>query len=577
MRLRKYFFWITLGCAMSISSCEDDFEAVPVEQFTLDFVFSETDSLGEQAHNFLNNVYSRMMNGHNRVGMDYLDAATDDAVSSSLTRSDVEKLATGNYTASTRVGSDMRWYDFYSGIRSASIFINNIHRVPLMATFGDDEIPMNVAWKSEARFVRALHYFELIKRYGGVPLMGNEVRELGENMEIPRSSFKDCVNYIVSELDEIRDSLRTDPLANPSAVGHVVSSGASMALKARVLLYAASPLFNGGNLDPDNELTGYTDYDAERWRLAAEAANDVIDNFSRYSLSDSYGDIFTAHKSENPEIIFSRFDGLNTNIEFRNGPVGFTGNNKGDGNTSPSQNLVDAFPMLDGKSIHESTKYPYEPTNMYANRDPRLEETVLHNGSQWLNSTLETFRGGTHNPGGAVQKTKTSYYLRKFLGDFETESNYSSTVHNWIMFRYAEILLNYAEAINEYEGPTGEVYQVLFDLRVRAGIEAGDDNMYGIEPDLTKEEMRKVIQRERRIEMAFEEHRYWDIRRWKIAAQVYAKPVKGLVIINSQGNMEAQEINVLEPAFDQKQYLYPIPYGEVIKNNNIIQNPGWEG
>lgn len=574
MKIKKYILMLGVGCALFNTSCTDDYEAVPLEQFTLDFVFSETDSLGNQAYQYLNSVYSQMQNGHNRVGGDYLDAATDDAISSSLTENDVYKLATGQYTAASQIGSDMRWNQYYAGIRTATTFITNIDRVPLMDTFNDGE-PLNRAWKSEARFIRALHYFNLVKRYGGVPLLGDHVYQLGEDMELPRNTFEECVDYIVSELDAIRDSLRTAPITDLSTKGHAVTREAAMALKARVLLYAASPLFNGENIAPSNELTGYTDYSAERWKLAADAAKYFIDNYTFFELVPEFQNVFTV--DANPEIIFFRQGGNNRSIETTNGPVGFSSQNLGNGRTSPSQNLVDAFPMLDGKSISDSSSaYRYSVSSMYQNRDPRLKKTVLHNGATWLNTTLETYQGGTNNPAGATQKTKTSYYLRKFMGAFENEANYYDVRHNWISFRYAEVLLNFAEAQNEYAGPGDDVYQVIKDLRARAGIEAGDDGMYGLNSGMDKEEMRAVIQNERRIELAFEEHRYWDIRRWKIAENVFNQPIEGLVIINSAGVMIPNFVDVLSTSFAERQYLYPIPYSEVIKNQNMVQNPGWE-
>lgn len=573
MKRNTYNLFIGLCLITFFSSCQKDFESVPVEQFTLDFVFSKTDSLGVQAKQYLNAVYSQMQNGHNRVGNDYLDAASDDAISSSLTENDVMKLAAGQYTAASQIGSEMRWNDFYAGIRTASTFVSNIDVVPLMDTFNDGQ-PLNRAWKSEARFIRAFHYFELVKRYGGVPLMGDHPRQLGEDLEIPRSTFAECVDYIVSELDAIKDSLRTTPLSDLATNGHAVTREAAMALKVRVLLYAASPLFNGENVDAANPLTGYTSYDPERWKLAADAAQYFIDSYTYFSLLPKFESVFI--EDANKEIIFFRQGGNNRSIETSNGPVGFNGVNLGNGRTSPTQNLVDAFPMLDGRSIaDQNSKYNYTMAGMYVNRDPRLEKTILHNGSQWLNSTLETFQDGANNPIGATQKTKTSYYIRKFMGPFENQTNYSDVRHNWISFRYAEVLLNFAEARNEYAGPSAEVYQVIKDVRKRAGIEAGDDGMYGLNPKMPKLEMRKIIHNERRIELAFEEHRFWDIRRWKIAEEVFSKPLNGLVIIKSAGIMNANLVPVFSKSFEVKRYLYPIPYSEVIKNGKMVQNPGW--
>lgn len=581
INIKLYNLFLLLGLIYGVMSCSDDFESVPVEDFTKDFVFSATDSLGTQSKKYLNSVYSQIQYGHNRIGSsffnagDYLDAATDDAISSSLDpNNDVLRLATGRYTAASRVEGEMQWGEFYEGIRTASTFISNIDRVPLRGTVKNGTVPLKRAWKAEAKFIRALHYFELVKRYGGVPLLGDQPRQLGEDLEIPRNTFAESVSYIVGELDAIQDSLRVSPVEDPASNGHVVTKGAAMALKSRVLLYAASPLFNGGNIDGDNALTGYANYDAQRWKEASDAARSFINEFSYYSLLPNFADIFITEG--NQEVIFFRQGSENTEVEHKNGPIGFNAPNDGNGRTSPTENLVNAFPMLDGKAISDTTSvYDYDPTNPYVNRDPRLELTVLHNNSEWLNSNLETYLGGSDNPRGAVQKTKTSYYMRKFMGNFENTPNYSNVSHDWIMFRYAEILLNFAEAENEFAGPSGEVYQVLADIRSRAGIEIGDDGMFGLKPNMTKDEMRQAIHDERRLEMAFEEQRYWDIRRWKTAETIYSSPFNGLVITQSGPFFNYNIVPVLTPSFEIRRYLYPIPYSEVINNVNMVQNPGW--
>jgi hypothetical protein len=590
---RKIEFTIVINIIIGLMtiaflSC-DDYEDYPIEQFTIDYVFSTTDSVGKNAKGYLDAIYSTMYSGHNRVGSsfaeagDYLDAASDDAVSSSLTESSVQRLFSGRYTASNPVAGEMDWGTYYAGIRRANTFIQHIDAVPLMFTFDNnvaENIPMNRAWKAEARFLKAWFYFELVKRYGGVPIVGETPYELGDDMEIPRNTFEQCINYIVGELEAIKDSLRSFPIANVNSDGHVVTQEAAMALKCRVLLYAASPLFNERPIEENNPLVGYDSYDADRWRIAAEAAKEFIDTYYGeriFELNLSLSNVFLNDYgvNNNKETIFFRQGSLNTDVEAKNGPVGFSGNNLGAGRTSPTQNLVDAFPMKDGKAIDDPTsKYAYSLSTMYQNRDPRLEITVLHNGSTWLGKTLETFDGGTHNPTGATQKTKTSYYLRKFMGNFEN-NNYDKVLHTWIMFRYAEILLNYAEALNEYEGPSPAVYQVLKDIRKRARIEAGDDKMYGLKSDMDKTEMRAAIRLERRLEFAFEEHRYWDIRRWRMAEDIFKQPLRGLSIIKSGGTLSYNVITVAATDFEPKRYLYPIPYSEVLKNRNMIQNPDW--
>jgi len=165
----------------------------------------------------------------------------------------------------------------------------------------------------------------------------------------------------------------------------------------------------------------------------------------------------------------------------------------------------------------------------------------------------------------------------KFMGKYASSGTvYGNNYHLWVVFRYAEILLNYAEAENEYlSAPSVDVYNAIIELRKRVGIEAGDDNLYGLKPKMTQSEMRTVIQNERRIEMAFEEQRYWDIRRWRLAENIFTNPLKGMVIVSSLGSLSFNEVDVLSVTFDTKRYLYPIPYSEVIKNKNMIQNPKW--
>jgi hypothetical protein len=209
-------------------------------------------------------------------------------------------------------------------------------------------------------------------------------------------------------------------------------------------------------------------------------------------------------------------------------------------------------------------------------RDPRFAATVLYNGAQWLNTDLQTYEGGLNKPNTNQQQTQTGYYLRKFMGDFETTTTYNNHSTDWVIMRYAEILLTFAEARNEVEtAPGQDVYEQLYAIRKRAGIDPGADNNYGLAPGMTKEQMRAVIQNEWRIEFAFEEHRYFDIRRWKIASTVMNQPRTGITIVKNGGVLTYSPKTVLETVFKDNQYLYPIPYNEVAKNPNMKQNPGW--
>jgi len=561
--------FLLAGCLISLLACRKDYEAIPLEKVTIEYVFDKDDSLGTYANKFLNSIYSKLPGGYNRVGGDLLDAASDDAISGLSGTSGVSQLATGAFTPYATIGDETPWGNAYAAIRAASIFVSNIDVSPVKEKLPNGS-SIRYAWKAEARFIRALFYFELLKRYGGIPLMGDKVRELGDDVQVPRSSFTDCVQYIVGECNAIKDSLRPNPVVAPELNSHRVTRGAALALKARVLLYAASPLFNGQNIEPGNVLTGYTSYDKERWKLAADAARDLI-NENTFSLLPNFKHIFTTQ--QNSEVIFFRQGGNNTTIETTNGPIGFA--QVARGRTNPTQELVDAFPTDAGLPITDPLS-GYNSNDPYAHRDPRLAMSVLYNGARWLNTEIQTFQGGQHISSGAEPGTKTAYYMRKFMGDFENAAQYSNISHDWIFFRYAEVLLNFAEAENEYSGPTAAVYQVLKDLRSRAGITAGDNGMYGLKEGMSTEEMRNTIRNERRIELAFEEHRFWDIRRWKTAAQVYGKPLHGMSILKEAAVFNYNIVEVFKPVFTApRMYLYPIPYDEVVKNDNMRQNPGW--
>lgn len=564
--MRRCMLLLVPVAVMMGQSCERTLETEPLERITDGIIWDPKDSAGVYAQYVLNDLYSYLPMGFNRINGDLLDAASDDAISSQVSRSAVEQIATGGITPFSN--PDDAWEKGYKAIRKATLYLNNIDIVPIKDKLPDGR-PARPAYKAEARFLRALAYFELLRRYGGVPLMGDQVRELDDDVQIPRSSFEQCVQYIVHECDAAADSLRPDPVDAPN-LGRVTRT-AALALKARVLLCTASPLYNGGNTG--NELTGYTSYNPQRWQQAAEAARDIIDTEGyQYKLQSNFRDLFL--KLRNDEAILTRTaSGPNITVEETNGPVGYA-SALGYGRTSPTQELVNAFGMINGKPVTDPL---YNPADPYSNRDPRLSATILYNGAKWLNTSIETFEGGRSKPGGVLQQTKTAYYLRKFMGNFETTSNYANTNHDFVLFRYAEVLLNFAEAWNEFAGPSPEVYQIMTDIRKRAGITAGADSLYGLTAGMSKEAMREVVRNERRVELAFEEHRFWDIRRWKIAAEVYNKPLHGMRIVKSSlGSYIYSSVPVLNTAFDPaKMYFYPVPYAEVAKNAQMRQNPGW--
>jgi hypothetical protein len=541
--LTNYIF--LLVCAGVLASCSKSLESEPLERIGEDLVFDNMDKNADYAKQFLYGTYLQLPDGYNRVSSAFLDAGTDDAVHSQDGNS-TESFRNGRITALNVV--DNQWSRNYTGIRKVNQFLSKIDGVPA------DSL-LKVQWKAEARFLRAYFYFELIKRWGGVPLIGDKVFGLEDNINFSRNTLGECTAYILSEIEAIKTNLL--PAAVPDKDFGRANLGAALALKARVLLYAASPLVNANN-------------DLQRWTAAAAAAKDVM-LLNTYSLNTDFIGLFNATK--NAEIIFSMQKAQSQNVETNNGPVGFL---VGSGRTSPSQDLVDAFLMKNGKRITDAGS-GYNAATPYTNRDNRFDATILYNGKTWLARPVETFEGGKDKPGGNRVQTKTGYYLRKFMGKFESSANYSNQNHHVILFRYAEILLNYAEALNEASGPVADVYTAMKDIRKRAGVTAGADNLYGLPASATKEQMRELIRNERRIELAFEEHRFWDIRRWKIAEQVMNQPVKGMQIIKDASNaLTYTVVDVAPSVFDAtKMYWFPVPFSEIQTNPNMTQNPGW--
>jgi hypothetical protein len=560
--------YIAICATLTLAGCKKYQDNGPLEYLTENDIFNPLDKNGTRAQQFLNDIYANMPTGFNRIDGNFLDAATDDAMPSQE-GTNVENITYARIS-SVVTNPDGAWGKNYTGIHDVNLFLKKIDIVPRPT-----DVPF---WKAEARFLRAFFYFELVKRYGGVPLIGDTVFNYTDDLQKARNTFEECVNYIVAECDAIKDKVKPEPLQ--SADWGRISRGAVMALKSRVLLYAASDLYNGGvpaeASAAQKPLQGYPTYDLSRWDKAAKAAQDIINlSGAPYGLETTVNNVFLNRKTK--ETILSFLRGTSSDIETNNGPVGFFNQASGNGMTSPTQNLVNAFPMLSGKAITDNGSL-YDPANPYNNRDPRLALTVLYNGATWLNRKIETFEGGLDKPNrNRSVQTKTGYYLRKFMGNFATATQYAASNHNFVIFRYAEIMLNYAEAQNEFAGPSDPVYKVLYDLRKRAGIQAGADQRYGLKYPMSQIELKEAIRNERRIEMAFEEQRYWDIRRWKIAGTTFNKELKGMKIIkDANGNFSYQEVTAGKIVFaDPKMYLYPVSFTETSKNSNLVQNSGW--
>lgn len=444
------------------------------------------------------------------------------------------------------------WARSYRGIRECNYALNIIDEVDMT----DNRREM---LRAELKFIRAYRYFDLIRNYGRVVLLGDRVCNLDDDFTDPnlykKSDMPECVDFVVNQLDEAAEYL---PVNNTTSwkLGRA-TKGAALALKARMLLYAASPLYNAGT-----------------WQDAADAAKAVMD-MNKYSLHADYGSLFLNESSK--EIIFERLFATGSRhvcLEIANGPNGYSG---WAGNV-PLQNLIDDYEVLED----EQTAVPYDSTNPeyashpYENRDPRFYATILYNGAQYRDRQVETFLPGGRDTKDGIDNWNTSfsgYYLRKFIDESLPIVNPWDVAGTqpWIYIRYAEILLNYAEARNEATGPDAEVYSAINQIRARAGMPPLPDN-------LDKDAMRERIWHERRVELAFEEHRFYDVRRWMIAMETENEPAYGISIFKvNDTTFTYNRIIALEGRrFEKQHYWLPIPLDEIQSSGGLLeQNPDY--
>jgi len=561
--MKKIFSLLIIALTMISSSCKK-FENEPEERTTETDVFDPVDKTGTLSTAYLLGIYSFLPTGFNRIDGDLLDAATDDAVPSS-DRSGISLFTNGQLTALNY--PDNNWSNSYTIIRRCNVFLKNIGIVPIADAIRQRQV-------AEARFLRAFAYFELLKRYGGIPLVGDKVFALEDDLNLPRNTFAECVDYISAECDYTAANLPNGAAVIAAEFGRVPSE-AALALKCRLHLYAASPLFNGGGIELNNTLkalTGYLTADQNRW-LPVISATEAIIAKNYYKLptgtgTTAYSAVFTT--KINTDIIFSKQSANSTTIENANAPVGYVAPTTSNGRTSPTQNLVNAFPNLNG-SAYTGTQ---TAATQYDNRDPRLKSILFYNTVAWLGRPVQTFEGGLDKPNQAFKtQTRTSYYLRKFMSDFSTSTTYSNQSHNFPYFRFAEVLLNYAEALNEVNRVEDAVKQIVL-IRARAGITAGTGNRYGINAGITQAQLRDLIRNERRIELCFEEHRFFDVRRWKLGS-VLAGSFQGLKITQTGTAFNYELQNVTDNVFSDKYYHMPIPYSEMTKNTKLLQNEGY--
>jgi hypothetical protein len=569
----KKYIKIALAITLAFTACKE------TEPDSLTFINDgEVYTNITKIRDVLNTVYSGLPNGYSDIGASWLAAACDEAeeVNNSET---IQNINIGNVTPYSN--PDGIWDKSYASIRNAKIFIQSTDTITWkhLQYSNPTEYARRVGlvkqYTAEAKFLTAYFYFELIKRYGGVPLVDEVIDKDSEWISrFPRRSFAECVDFIVKKCDEaIATGL---PATYDSGNYGRASTGAAMALKARTLLYAASELYNqANNTDP---LLGYTDANRQaRWIKAAEANKAVIDFTPQYAFNANYQGLFTLGSIKNVEVIFERRYGANNTFEKQNAPVGFA---QGLTGTCPSANLVDAYEMTDGTDFDWSK--PALAAAPYANRDPRLAKTVVTNDSKFgkAATTVQLWTGGA-NAKPRDRASKTGYYLRKYINETLDLQLNETTTKQWVFFRLAESYLNYSEAMNEAYGPEGlgsgtlniSARAALNSVRTRAAV-----GLKAIAAVGTQATLKAQIRRERRVELAFEGHRYFDVRRWKIADQAIGGTLKGVDIIkNTNGTFTYNSnVSVETRTWDDKFYYYPVPLAELSKSGGVIvQNKGW--
>ena len=560
MNIQNYIYALLLVTVMGLGACQKDFlERAPSDFISKEEVFENIDN----TEAFLNNIYitlpSLITPALGYDGYFNLDAASDLSASmwNEWSGTSID-LTIGNWSPSFSPLSYL-WTDYFNAIRRTNILLENEALIPTLNPARKDRI------MGEAYALRAYYYFELFRMYGELPLIEHSLDPGGQDVFFERSSIDEVVAFIKADIE------RAIPLLparhEPSEFGRVTSL-AMKALLSRLCLYHASPLFNP---------TG----DKARYELAATVSKEAIDfaeeNGYRLSMGDvdglkSYERIFLEESNE--EIIWSsgrtgyEYEGIYW--DFYTGTLGYGGWY----GESPLQGLVDSYEMMNGELPvlgYDENDRPipnpasgFDPASPYENRDPRFYQTIGFHG--------DTYKGREVNfaPGGldyATDRPRINYFWKKHVvADRDLINETGGYSRRFTLFRLTELYLNYAEALNESEGPSGVVYDAVNKIRQRAG-------MIDVPGGLGQDDMREKIRNEKKVEFAYETHRFWDIRRWKIGAEVNSGIVRKVnVSVDGTFTYPMWQNRV----FEDKHYLFPIPQNEIEKlNGRWEQNPGW--
>lgn len=541
-KLNNIFFPLLI--VFCCTSCSDFLEVTSKSQVSDGVLW---DSPGN-ADLFLNNVYAGLPGPFNTF--DPIENWSDNAMNGVNGQPSRVLIANSIYTPDN---TPNQWGQ-YNNIRKCNLFIEKVTA---------SELPD--AWKrsrmAEARFLRAYYYMLLWTNHGGVPLITDVLNQntQGDGIFRARNTAEETFRFIVDECAAIADDLSVSSEAGRA------TRGAALALKGWCELFWASPLYN-----KDNDMT--------RWAAAASSNKRVID-LGVYGLFPDYNLLHFEENNNNEEVIFDKQylggTALGGGREGLQGPWRVGGVQKAYGGVDPTQELVDEYAMSNGLPITD-LESGYDPQRPYENREKRFYQSIIYDGSEWLGQEMIMKQGvGSPNAtdlSNVNESTNTGYYLRKGLNPiYAVNGNHRLSSASFIIFRFAEILLSYAEAQNEAVGPDQSVYDAVNRVRVRSGLPI-------LKTGMSQNEMRTAIYRERRVELAFEEKRWYDLIRLKLAE----KNLNGtLHAINIQQDGDKWVYKVI-PApdgsrafFPEKNYLFPIPQSVIDRNPEITQNPGY--
>ena len=462
--------------------------------------------------------------------------------------------------------SNFKYWPF-SNIRKINVLLDEIDTGTLA---GDVINPI----KGQAYFLRAFHYFKAVIYHGGLPII-KKPQLLTDDLLVSRNTTKECFDFIIEDLDNAISALPDKYTGNDYGR---IDKAAALAFKGRVLLFKASPQFNPSN-----------PYGNAYWQeayTATKAAKDQLESWG-YGLLSTYDDIFLKeqHKEAVLAVVFVNPGKVNLRDNLIRPETGATGD-------EPIWELVKSYPMADGKQPGNSSNYSYDVQTYWENRDPRFYSTIVYNGCILPLGVSPDRRQYTDAPVVGETLNRTGFYCRKGIDNSLKSSEAIRNAMDWLEIRFAEVLMNYAEAANE-TGHPDDALDVLKQIRQRAGIEPGSDGMYGITAT-TKEQIRDAIQFENRIEFAFEGMRFWQLRRLRLLHTVIHGMRKyGLQITRKVGiDQLAQDTYpddydyVVKETYNlgsqimytpESYYFFPIHKDEIEKDPNLIQNVGWEG